>query len=186
MADSILSSLLAKSAALTIVRSVDTGNKNVAEKFRVAQVSVQFRSRPMRHMREDGISIVDARIIDATILNINVFCATLDEVRAVNTILEDRTSVYTVSSRGLVFRNMTMYDMAIIQSPEMLTASPIQFSMKQLKKQGGDEVKHPVVEQAPDSSITGQGIKIVTEAVQSINDLTAKVIRGGFNLNNPL
>jgi hypothetical protein len=178
MADSILSSLLSKSSSLVISKSADRSNKNVIEKFKVSQVGIQFRSRPMRHMREDGISIVDARVLDPITLDISIFCSTLDEIKAVNNLFEDRVSTYTISSRGLVFKNMTMVNFDVKQTPEMLTASPVQFSMKQLKKQGGDEDVHIVVEQPPDSSLISFGIQKVTDATQSVNDLFLKVIRG--------
>jgi hypothetical protein len=178
MADSILSSLLSKSGAFSIAKSTDKDKNNLAAKLKVSQVSIQYRSRPMRHMREDGISIVDARVIDSTLINFNVFCSTLDEVNAVNNILKDRDSTYTVSTRGLVFTNMTMQEMGISQTAEMLTASPVQFSMKQLRKQGPEDAVHPVVEQAPDSSIMGLGLQSVTQAKQTVTDLFLKVTRG--------
>ncbi len=174
MADSIF----AKATSLTIVKTSDGDKKNLVAKFKVGQVEIGFKSRPMRHMREDGVSIVDARIIDSTIVDINVFCTTLDEIKMLNSILEDRQNTYTVSSRGLIFRNMTMFNKSIKQDAEMLTASPVRFSMKQLKKEGGDEVVIPIVEQPPDSSLIGGGVRTVTKALQSLDELIAKVLRG--------
>jgi hypothetical protein len=174
MADSILSSLLSKSA-LAIVQSADSSSnskatgENLAAKLKVAKVTIQYASRPMRHMKENGSTIVDAKIIDQTQMTIEVFCETLNDIKIVNDILMNRKNTYTVSSKGLVFPIMVATDIGIRQSAEMLTASPVKIGLKQLQKQTGDK-EHRVVEQAADSSVLTKGIHTVSVVTSGVPD----------------
>jgi hypothetical protein len=175
MADSILSSLLSGST-LKIVNDSSDSDDNLARNLKVSNVSIQYKSRAMRHMKEDGGTIVDSRIIDPITVTLSVFCASLDEVKVVNDILMDRKNTYTISSKGLVFPSMTAEELAIKQNGEMLTASPVQITMKELRKIGGETTSHRVVEQAPDSSNFARGIHTISATTSKVTDTFDKAI----------
>ncbi len=172
MADSILSSLRSK-ASLSIVNKSGTGDsqgQDVAKGLRVTRVSIRYSSRPMRHMLENGSSIVDARIIDQTTISLDVICPTLDELSIVNSMLLDRKSTYRVTSKSISVDETVCEDVGILQNAEMLSASPVRIKMRQLMRQGGNKDIHQVVEQPADSSIFGRGI-------QTLQQVTAQAQR---------
>src|SRR6185503_20744839 len=105
MAQTILSSLLSPSS-LSIVSSNSDLSLDIASSLKVARVGIRLCSYVMRHMREDGNTIVDARIIQPTKIEIDVFCQSIDDLAMVNSVMLDRNSTYTIKLRGLIFDNM--------------------------------------------------------------------------------
>lgn len=176
MADSILSSLLSK-AALSIVGSSDSNGTNVARNLKVSRVQIKYSARAMRHMREDGVSIVDARMIDPIVIDLEVICPTLDELTAVNNLLMDRSNTYTFTSKSIVVNEVTADDIQVKQTPDMLSASPVKINLKQLQRQGGTTVEvHQVVEQPADSSIFNRGIQTVQRVQASVTTTFNKTL----------
>lgn len=177
MPSTILSSLLSK-ASLSIVSS-QTG-LDVASTFNVVRVGFKYRSRTMRHMREDGTSIVDCRKVQPAIVEIDVICATLDDLAMANVLIMDRTGVYTITSKGLVLKNMMADEQMIKQSPEMLSASPVRITLKQVLTQSN--VDPPQMEQSADSSMLDRGIQAVNSTVQSAQGLVNQIYTSAKDL----
>jgi hypothetical protein len=171
MAASILSSLLSK-PALSIVSS-QTGI-DIASSLKVVRVRFRYRSRTLRHMREDGTSIVDQRVILATVVELEVFCSTQNDLAAVNSAMLDRTGVYTITSKGLIVKNMMSEENQIKQTPEVISANPVRISFKQLLTQGGTNPAS--VEQAADSSLLDKGIQQLQTAAISAETFTSNVV----------
>jgi len=172
MADSILSSFSSR-ASLNITNSAD--DKDLADGLKVLGVSFRFRARAMRHIREDGTSIVDAKVIEPARVEIDAICPTLDVIEQVNNCLMDRAATYTVTSKGIRLQDVVASEFQIKQSPEMISASPIKLSFNQLQRQGGVNA-NKVVEQAPDSSAFNRGIQSVRKVTTSIQDSFAKML----------
>ena len=107
MADSILSCLLSVSA-LKIHNDSDTTGDNAALELKVSKVSIGFRSRPMRHMKEDGTSIVDVRIIDPTQLNIEVFAPSLASINILNIVLANKVARSLFPAKGLFSKRWSL------------------------------------------------------------------------------
>jgi hypothetical protein len=162
MPATVLSTILSK-AALTIVNS-QTGI-DVAANLKVVKVSFKFRARALRHMREDGNSIVDARIIVPAYVEIDAFCETLNDLALVNALILDRDSAYKVTSKGIVMDQTMAEENAIKQTPDVISANPVRIVLKQLLRQSG--AASPVTEQPADSSILDKGIQTVNTALQS-------------------
>lgn len=174
MADSILSSLLSR-ASLTLVNN-NTG-KDVAEKLKVVGVNFHYRARPMRHMREDGTSIVDSKVIDPVLVEIDVICPSLDAINQVNQTLMDRKDTYTFTSKGIQLQDAVCERFELRQSAEMISASPVRITLKQLRRQGGPSGGR-IVEQPADSSMFGRGIQSVSTVTASIQASFIGVFNG--------
>lgn len=162
MPESILSSLLSK-ASLSIVNS-QTGI-DVAANLKVSRVGFKYRSRVFRHMREDGTSIVDSRIIVPAVIEIDAFCTTANDLAIINSLLLDRTATYKVASKGIVLTQVMSEEGAVKQTPEVISASPIRIVLKQVLRKTG--AASPVTAQAADSSLLDKGIQTVKTATQS-------------------
>jgi hypothetical protein len=175
MPTSILSSLLAK-PSLSIINS-QTG-LDVATNLNVSKVRFKFRSRVFRHKREDGTTIVDARVLVPSICEIDVLCETLDDLALVNSLMLDRTGVYRVTSKGLVVTNMMCAGESISQTPDVISANPVRIVMEKLLTQ--DAAEPPAVAQAADSSMLDQGIQAiqntVSQTVTTAQQLASQVI----------
>ena len=181
MANSILSSLLS-SPTLSIVSS-QTG-LDAATNFNVVRVGFKFRARTMRHMREDGTTIVDARIVQPARVEIDVICATLDDLTQANAVLLDRTGVYKVTSKGIVLKNMMAEEEVIKQSSEMISASPVRLTMKQVLTQ--DNSAPPQVEQPADSSMLDRGIQVINSVTQTAGALASNLIQSAQQLGTTI
>ena len=169
MPNTILSSPYSQ-AALSIV-SKQT-QLDAAQGLSVSKVSIKFVSMPMRHRREDGNSIVDARIIQATKLSIDVIASDIDDLTQLNAVMMDRTSVYTITSKGLVFENMMLDDEAIKQSGEMLSASPVRLSFKEVLLEDTNPI---LCAQAADSSLLNRGQQLLNNVSASFQSFTQNV-----------
>jgi hypothetical protein len=174
MADSILSSLLSASA-LKIVNDSD-GNDQASD-LKVSKISITFRARAMRHMKENGQTVVDVRIIDPTTIEIDAFAPSLDVINTFDHVTNNRSNTFTVTTKGLVFPAMSSDSLVIKQSADMLSASPMTITMKQLNRPvRSGKGPHKVVEQAADSSVMTKGINAVSAVTRPVTDTFDKAI----------
>lgn len=177
MPSSILSSLLSK-PSLSIVSSAS--GLDIASNLKVSRVGLRYRSRAMRHKREDGTSIVDARIILPCHCEIDVFVENLDDLAMVNSIMIDRTGVYKITSKGLIMTNMMLEEQVIKQTAIVISANPVRLQFKRLLIQDNQSV--PQVEQAADSSLLDRGIQSVTSTLQSAQGAASQVFADAAEL----
>lgn len=172
MANTILSSAL---SAPSLNITSDQTSIDVAAECGVSKVVIKLRSKIMRHKREDGTTIVDARVLEPMTVEIGVFAPTLDSLSMLNSAMLDRNSTYTVKSRGLVFRRMMMNATGIKQSGDMLSASPVRLSLKELLTQNQTNVGQTNVAQPADSTLIDKGLQTVATAVQTVQGLAQSI-----------
>lgn len=172
MANTILSSALS-SPSLSIVSS--SGTANIAASLGVSKVALKLRSKIFRHKTETGNTIVDARIVEPMQCEIDVFAPTLDAVSAINDVMQDRSSVYTIKSRGLVLTQMMMQHNEIKQTGDMISASPVKLQFKQLLTQNSTSIGTPTVAQPADSTVIDKGLQTISSAVQTAQGLASTV-----------
>ncbi len=173
MADSILSSVLSK-AALTIV---EVGKStNLAEKLKVSTVTIKYKSRVMRHQKENGSTVVDVRIVDPVVVDLDVIAPSFDELGVLKNFLLDRKETFTLTSKGVVVKEVVCGAIDIQQNASMLSASPARITFKQFLRQGGPRETHKIVEQPADSSVFNRGIQTVTKKLESVQDTFRKSI----------
>jgi len=181
MANSILSSLRSK-ASLSIANSTNSSDdreRDVAKGLVVTKINIKYRSRTMRHMLENGTGVVDTRVIDPTIIDMEVICPTLDELNLVNQMLQDRKNTYNVTTKSIVVNDMVCDNFQVMQSSGMLSASPVRITMKQLRRQGADSKRlHQVVEQPPDSSVLGLGIQRAQQVTSNVQETFRRFLGG--------
>jgi hypothetical protein len=171
MPQTILSSALS-SPSLAVTS--DQTAINVSQACGVSKVVIRLRSRIFRHKREDGTTIVDARVNEPKQVEISVFTPTLDALAMLNSALLDRGSTYTVKSRGLVFTSMMMDEANVKQTAEMISASPVVFTMKELLTQDGSTATQTVAQPA-DSTLLDRGIQQMNTAVATVQSLAAQI-----------
>jgi hypothetical protein len=172
MPSTILSSAL---SAPSLAVTSDLTSINIAQALSVSRVSIKLRSRIFRHKREDGTTIVDARVTEPKIVELDVFAPTLDAIAMLNSALLDREGTYTIKSRGLVFRRMMADQESIKQTADMLSASPVHVVFKELLTQNQTNVGQTSVAQPADSTMIEKGIQEVTSAVQTVQQLAATI-----------
>jgi len=172
MANTILSSAL---SAPSLTVTSDATAINIAQACGVSKVVIKLRSKIFRHKREDGTTVVDARVVEPMVTEIDVFAPTLDSLAMLNSALLDRTSTYTIKSRGLVLRNMMMNEAAIKQTADMLSASPVRLAFKELFTQNKSSTGQQTVAQPADSTLIDKGLQTISSAVQSVGGLAASI-----------
>jgi hypothetical protein len=160
MANSILSSLFSK-ASFRISDSTTTIPRDVAKGLKIRRVTIRYSSAVQRHRREDGATFVDARTIQPTTILVDAIVPDLDTLSQVTTITQERNVVYTITTKGLIFQSMRIESQDLLQSGEMLSASPIQLQFKQMLVQGQQPV---VFAQAADSSLIDRGMAVLESA----------------------
>lgn len=174
MPNTILSSLASK-PALSIVSNLS--GIDYGPNLSVQKVRSHLRSVTQKHKREDGTSIVDARILLPVLIEVSAFCKTLDQLQMINALLLDRESAYTVTTKGIIFKNMMADENTIRQTPDCISANPVILTFEQLLLQGGSAT--PQVAQAADASMLDRGIQLVqgaaTTAVKSATQLASQV-----------
>ncbi len=172
MPNTILASALS-SPSLSISSFSDP--TNVAAALGVSKVVIKLRSKVFRHKTETGNTIVDARVVEPMQCEIDVFVPTLDAMTAINVVMLDRTTAYTIKSRGLVLTRMLADHNEIRQSADMLSASPVKLHFKELLTQGQLAIGATRVAQPSDSTIIDKGIQSISDAVQTVQGLAATV-----------
>lgn len=177
MAGSILASLLSRSKF--VVTNAATGDV-VLSGLKIKRVDIQLISRVPRHMREDGTTISDTRIIEPSIVTARVICPTINDVEAVISVMNDRQNLYTIKSKGIVMNNMMVHATSTEQSAEMLSAAPFQITFRELLQ----ETANPAAcAQAADSDSQNQGIQIAPVSPSNVANLFTTVSN---NINNAI
>lgn len=177
MANSILSSLLSK-PSLTLISNKD--KSDASKHLKISRVGIRLRSRIMRHMREDGTSIVDSRVVDPTEVRIFAFCAKLDDITVLNAALTDRSTSYNMTSRAVVIRNLMVDRFTIKQSPDVLSASPVSIHMKQILVQGDGTGNR--VAQGGDSSVIDLGIQTIQSTIDIATSTLTNTIKSAASV----
>lgn len=148
-----------------------TKNIDVLVPARCVRVRIKLRARPMHHMLEDGSTRVDAKILQPITIDMELIAPNADTLGQMDNVFMDRSSIYSVASRGILFRNMRMNFEGIEQSAEMLNAVPARIQFMQLMYQGSGAV----VYKAPaDSSVIDKGMSMLKSATGTVTGLVDK------------
>lgn len=165
MANNIITSFFS-SSSLKINRK-STG-EDVAGTLKVLRVSVKLSASALRHMKEDGSTVVDSRVIEPAMVAIEVFCQNLDSYRIVDKILMDRTSLYKVTSKGLIFDNMMCETERVSQSADAMSAMPVSIVFKQALSKSTNPV---VFSQSADASVVARGMNLLESAKKTVGEV---------------
>lgn len=170
MANNLLTGLFSDSNKLRIV---DVSNDQVVMSgFHTKKVNIRWPSNAMGHSLEDGTTKVDTRVLRPAQVTILGFANSADTLLSISTMLSNRNTTYTITSRGLILPNMLLMTEGLNQTPDMVSAAPIRLDFKQVFIEGIDSV---VFAQAADASLIDRGIGFLKEAQAGAEDLWADV-----------
>lgn len=169
MAGNLFSGFL--SPAALVIRDEESGEVQ-AKDLKPVRVQIRLTSTAQRHMREDGSTIVDSRIIQPSSVVIEALCPDSATMKQVNNLLMDRSFFYSVSSKGVILNNMMAESELITQSPDVMSAVPIRISMKQVLSK---EVKPLIVAQSADSTLVDRGMSLLSNAKSTVTDIYSKI-----------
>jgi hypothetical protein len=169
MATNLIESLFQTSSFL--VKDESTG-QSVIDSIKVSRVTIKLTSTPMRHMKEDGSSIVDSRIIQPTTVAVNAFCENIDSLNQINEVVANRSVFYSVSSKGVVLNRMMVESGQTKQSPEFVSAIPIHLVWRQVMSK---ESTPAVMAQTSNSSMIDRGMTVIGKASKTVSGLVASI-----------
>ena len=169
MANSIISSFLAQSPFS--IKNSQSGTV-MANGLRILRVSIKLSSAPMRHMKEDGTSIVDFRILQPSSVSIDAFCPDASTIDQVTNLLVDRSNLYTITSKGVILDQMMVDVEQIKQSPDIMSSTPIRITFKSILTKNAKPV---VTAQSANSSLIDRGMTILNQATTTVTDLFSSV-----------
>lgn len=173
MADSILSSLLSQAKFSISVKAADGTSTVIAPNLKVIKAAAKYMSVAQRSIKEDGTTFVDSKTIKQTEFDLSVYCETVDDLRQVNDLLQNRSKLYTIYSKGLVFENMVLDSEVVKQSPEVLSAYPIELKFKEMIIQN---IQPLIVKQVSDASVIPLGFASITvPSSQTVTTFIASV-----------
>jgi hypothetical protein len=143
----------------------------VMRQVKVLRTKAYLSAAAMRHMLEDGNSIIDTRIILPCSLEIEFICPDLNVAGQVMGVFEDRSSLYQITSKGLIFDNMMLMHDGISQTPENLSSIPTRIMFQQILLEG---TQQKITAQPGDASIVDRGIAALNNAAQTAQDLFSR------------
>lgn len=168
MATNIITTIFSK-PSLSIM-NMATGEV-VAKNLKVVKGSFRMSAETMRHQMEDGTTEVDTRVIKAATAIFDVICPDLNTLAQVNSVMLDLSSIFQVTSRGLIFQSLRVDAQGIKQTSEMLSATPVRLSFKQALIENKDPV---IFVNSADSSLIDRGIAMLDNAKETVADLYNK------------
>lgn len=145
----------------------------VAPNMKIRHMSIRYSSRAMRHKREDGTSIVDARIIQPTRVMVECIAPDTATLEQITNVANDRANFYSITSRGLVFQYMRVQREQISQQHEFLTATPIKLVFVQ---QLVEFVQPVIFAQSSDSSLIDRGYTMLGQAAASVTQAAQQTV----------
>lgn len=138
----------------------------------VLAVKIKLESKLFRNQREDGSYIVDGRILLPTSVDAEVVVQSKSAVDTVNRILKDRSTIYTINTRGLIFNNMVCVNEQITQNAENLSSSPFHLVFREILLQ---EEATPKTMQDADSTALDRGIAYLKETTNTVTNLVTDI-----------
>ena len=139
----------------------------------VIDVQIKFNGKLFKNQTETGGFIVDGKIKLPITIDITCIVQTTAGAETLNRILKDRTTIYTIRSRGLTVDNLLCANEQISMSPDILSAAPFSLSFKELRLQQETQL---ITKQDADSSIVDKGISYLKDAKNTVSDLAGDVI----------
>jgi hypothetical protein len=175
MATNILSSALSKASfTLTnVTQSTDGSTVTTVSNLKVKAVTISLKAKIFRHKREDGVTIVDSKILLPIQVDVDAFVPDIDTLQQLNALLSDRSSIYKVSSKGLLIDHLMTESAQIRQSAEVISASPVRLSFKELMFK---DATPTICAQSTDSSLTDRGIATLNSVSTTVSDLINEVL----------
>lgn len=167
---SILSSVSSK-PSLSIVNA--STQFDIASGLAVSKVSVRFHSKLFRHIREDGQSVVDARVLMPIEVDAEVIAKTIDQLTNLNNALRDRWTTYRIYTKGINVPLVMMDGEELKQEPGVLSGAPLKVSFKSILYSGGSNAF--VCEQGGDSSLMKRGLTYLSAATIDISTLASRI-----------
>lgn len=167
MATNLISAITAD-APLRIQRN----GTDVAKGIATSRVILRLTSNPLRHMREDGSTIVDSRIIMPALVMIEAFAPDNGTAGQIGDALSDRSNLYSVTSKGIKVNDVLLENVQIKQVPEALSAIPMRISFKQVLTKISAQ---KITAQASDASVIDRGITFINQSTQTVTTLFNKI-----------
>lgn len=137
----------------------------------ILAVKVKYDSKLFRNQREDGSYIVDGRIKLPNTINVDIVVQTKSAADIINRMILDRTTLYTVKTRGLIFNNLTLQNQQIIQNADNISSQPVTLTFKQILSQEQEIIQ---TIQDADSTTIERGIAYLKETKETVSDLFDK------------
>lgn len=138
----------------------------------IVNVRIKLSSKLFRNQREDGSYIVDGRVLLPTQITVSVIAQSKSAMDTINSILKDRTTIYTINTRGLIFTSMVLQNENINQSADNTSSQPVQLVFRQILSQ--EEVL-PQTRQVGDSSVIDRGIAYIKETTTTVTQTATKI-----------
>lgn len=177
MALSLLSSLSSAlggssggSSPLSITNAT-SGSKSI-KTVKPVSVTIKMTSTIMRHMREDGQTFADTRIIQPTSISIEGIAPDFNTIKQVNALLQDRTNIYNVTSKGVTVKQLMADSNQMPQTAQYLSAGQIKLEMRQVLTKS---VEPAVCAQSGDTSLVSAGLSLLSAAASTVSGLVSKV-----------
>ena len=167
MANDIISAFLSKP---TLTITDQTTSQATAKNLKVSSVQIRFSSEVFRHQLEDGSTYVDGRVLKPIRVDFDVICPDVNTLNQVNEIMGNRETMYKIKTRGVIIGNLLVDSDTIKQSGEMLSATPIKLSMKELML---DSVNPVIYNNPANNSLIDRGVALVNEAETTVTGLFA-------------
>lgn len=169
MANSILSSLVSQAS----FKLYDASGNSVLTGVKVKGVKVSMPGRLMKNMGEDGRPIIDTKIILPISVTVSAFADSTQAISKINDLLLNTTGRFTIYSRGLYFKGLTLASERFVLSGEYLSATPVDLTFKGIMKQGDSSV---VAAQSGDAStVIGGIINTVSSTASKITSMAASL-----------
>lgn len=137
----------------------------------IIAVKGKYDSKLFRNQREDGSYIVDGRVKVPTTINVDMIVQTKSAADIINRMILDRSTLYTLKTRGLIFNNFALQNQQLIQNAENISAQPVTLTFKQIMLQE-EEIIQTV--QDADSTTIERGIAYLKETKDTVTDLFNK------------
>lgn len=155
-----------------------TTGQPVATGVKIENAKIHLNSTLQKHMREDGATLTDERIIHGTVISIETYCPTLDDVNTLLQIMNDRQNLYTIVAKGLTFANMMAVATQNKQTPEVLSAAPFTIAFMEQLLENAAAV---ICAQAGDSDTQDNGLQLLSNIGNNVNNFLTTVRNNAAN-----
>ncbi|QDH49603.1 hypothetical protein KYLE_47 [Pantoea phage Kyle] len=139
----------------------------------IIDVTIIMNGKLFKNPKEDGGFIVDGKIRTPVEVNVTVIVQTVDGAERINSILKNRDTIYSLTSRGVIIDNLLCTNQQITMSSDVLSAAPYRLTFRELPLQ---RTVQPTTLQPADSSIIDKGIAYVKETTDSVTSMANSAI----------
>lgn len=159
---------------------MDSPTLSMIPGFKIKNAQIAHVAQIARHPTEDGKEVVDHKIIDPRVVQVDGYCADKGTYAMILQMFEDRRNLYGIQVKEMLVENCVFGEFVPSRDSKVLSAIPVSFTMNELLEVPGTTgLESSSVKEPRDASTINRGfVPGATPNAESGNSMISSNVGG--------